>query len=246
MLFGQKKIKLINTPNVTKSLNTNVIESNLKGVLNINLSKLLNQMINLKFAISSDGYTELMFVTNSLKKIVFNIPSVNLAKFFNPNTFNSNFYISFQTNFPESATSDLFFGLSINIINDLPYSYASSLEIEEIRPFRLFVCLFFGLMFNINLSTCSCYPKNESELNAVNSGLGMNCVSLQCKNYLLKYPNTFDNLIHTDCPSIGVQAAFVSIKAFAGGNVNFSNLNIEQTFNCIQNNSENFQTLDNQ
>lgn len=229
---------LDNKINKSAAVNVDNNFSNFKGTLILELSYILNQMANLEFTYNNEGYTQIIFKTNNMKKVKINLPARNVKKFFEPSKFNANFFMAFQQDFPQQVESSLFYGLDIKIINNLPYSKEGLLTIEEFKPFRLFVCLIFGLQFNINLKECACFPKNVSELNALSSGIGMNCVSLECKNQLLINPNSYDDLIHTDCPFTSVQAAFVSINAFAGNNITFENLDINQTFNCIATNQK--------
>lgn len=223
--------------NLKRSIVDTNLKLNIKSFLTIELSYLIDKMSNLEFNLNNNGFTEIIFKTYSNKEIKFILPINNIKKFFTSSTFNPNFYIAFQQEFPQKTTSSLFFGLKIDITNNLPFNTSSTLKLDELKMFRLFVCLFFGLYFNINLDCCACYPKNISELNAINSGIGLNCVYLECKNQLLQNPSLFDNLIHTDCPFLGVQAAFVSINAFSADNIKFENINIDQTMNCIANNT---------
>ena len=229
----QRKRDLVN-------IESNVNQSTVKGNLKIKLSSLL-----LKLQKSSNievsgvsGFSSILIETNSMRKVNFQIPTANLSKFFNPQTFNANYFLAFQENFPTQVSSTLFFGLNIYIENDISNQTSSTLEIGDLKSFKFLVCILFGLLFSIKLDHCFCYPQNQSELNAINSGIGMNCISLQCKNYLLQYPTSFDNLVHSDCPLYGVQAIFSSITAFAGGNITFKNMNINQTFDCIHKNSD--------
>lgn len=236
--LDHKKMERIKMNRDIVNINSNTQQTNIVGTLSLNLSSLLNQIISLKYDANSIGFIDLEITRHDRKIIRFKIPPINFSKFFNPQNFNSNFSVAFQDYFPTKISSLLFYGLTLNIINDLPSFNNSTLNPDEIKSFRFVVCVIFGLLYDIKLNNCYCYPSNQSELNAIGSGIGMNCINLECKNYLLTYPEFYDDLVHSDCPAIGVQAAFVSISAFAGGNINFQNMNINQTFDCIMNNSQ--------
>jgi hypothetical protein len=147
------------------------------------------------------------------------IPPTNIQRYYEADKFNSNFKQAFSTSFPVRVTSLLFFGLKVNINNNLPYSNQFYLTEEELPSFRILTCMMFGLVFNISLDLCACYPKTLNELKAANAGLGLNCVNLTCKNMLKINPLLYDDLLHTDCADLVFNAAFVSLNVFAGKNI---------------------------
>lgn len=232
-----KNVKIPKIKREMQNIDTNLSISSISGEITIKLSSIINQMSQIKISTSGTNSTKLVFLLSNYKEVNFYLPIQNVQKFFNPNTFNSNFNVAFKKQFPSSLKSSLFLPLAINISNDLSFSSGPTLNLLEINPFRSFVCLFFGLRFNIKLDECACFPKNQAELNAVSSGIGMNCVNIECKNQLLLNPENFDSLFHGDCSNIAIQAAFTSITAFAGGNITFKDLNLKQTFECIAENS---------
>lgn len=217
----------------TVNVNSNLVKSTIAGQLFLKLSQITTQLANLPYKVDSNGYLSITFRENDMSPVNFSVPVQNINKFFTADTFNANFFFCFQKQFPQSVYSTLFPGLNIVITNDLPFNNNTTVNLDEMRPFRMFCCLLLGLAFNIKIDACACYPQTPAELQAVKSGIGLNCVSLECKNFLLKNPNAFDPLVNSECSNIGIQAAFVSISAFAGGNINFNDLSISQVYNCI-------------
>lgn len=246
-----EKSKLIksDSQNLTNiSGGRNLVDTNLsvssklnQGVIYLKLSSILNKIkSSVTVKLNSSGLADLEIKNFSKKVIKITLPVTNFDRLFEQNSFNNNFFISFKQTFPVNVTSTVLNNITLNIQNDLPFNNNSTLTSLEITSFRMLTCLIFGFRFGLVIGNglCSCYPTNVAELNAVTSGIGMNCVKLECKNFLLLNPDLFDNLLNTDCSDIGIQAAFISISAFANGKISFDNLNVEQTFDCISQNSD--------
>lgn len=228
---------------IPPTINTNLTPSGLVGTLNTKLSVLLISMfkfiqssiMNTTPYLSSNNYITFKFRLVNLKPITLHLPFINLTNVSDPFVFNSNYREAFGKKFPDIVESSMFYGLNIKIYNDLPIDLKPNLGIHEFRSFRIIVCLFFGLMFNIKLGVdCSCFPCNVNEIAAVNAGLMMNCIKLECKNYLQINPMIYDSLFMGNCgDNVNYQVAFVSLSLFAGGNIEIKNINIKQTFDCL-------------
>lgn len=216
-------------------IDTNVAQSNISGGVKINLSLILSKIVELtQVSISDHGLMTITLKNAALKEISFKTPLFDIQKFFNTLYFPGNFNLAFQEDLPTTMRCSMFSDLTVTIANDLNNSVLqSSISLDELHTFRFLCCVFFGLIFNLSLKSCACYPKTLSELNAVNAGIGINCISLECKNRLLMFPDQYDELMCSDCSDFNFQGVFVSISAFAAGNITFNNLNIKQTISCL-------------
>ncbi len=200
---------------------SNLVSSTISGELSLYLSAVIQSLPKKLDAI----YTDSVSTTISIKKLNLeltnlNVPPANIQRYYELDKFNANFRQAFGTSFPVHVTSMFFFGIKITINNDLPYTSTRFLTEDELPAFRIITCMLLGLLFNISLDMCSCFPKTLNELKAVNAGLGLNCVNLMCKNMLKIQPLWYDDLIHTDCSDLVLNAAFVSLNLFAGKNIN--------------------------
>lgn len=232
--INNRSVQDLQTPSIVSNINRSMIV----GTMYIRLSILLNNLSALNGVIDSNGLLTLSYLNSSMKTVTFKIPTQNFSKYFTINNFNANYTFVFKTNFPQQIKSTLFPNLKIIIENDLPFNDDLTLDPSESKSFSFLVCLFFGLIYNLKLDTCACYPSNESELSAIQSNIGLNCVSLECKNLLLQNPALFDPLIMSECTQYNMNAAFVSIAAFAGNNITFQNMQINQVIDCISANSD--------
>lgn len=212
----------------TSSSPSSIFDLNkLDGYLNVNLSSLLAALqIRLPAFIENDDtsqVTRLNVKLFSTELATFHVPQFNLNKYFDANLFNYNYYTAFGTSFPITVESLLLTSLNITINNNLPFNNNPNFnKDQDSYGFRYITCLAFSLLFNIKLAECSCFPKNINEIKAVNAGLGLNCISLECKELLKLNPLLFDDLIHSDCSDLSLNAAFISLNLFAGKNINVS------------------------
>ena len=177
--------------------------------------------------------TSISFVTfkqvETSKPINFYFPiSIKLARLFDKNDFVSNFKKFFFSDFPKEHVSSVFNKLKI-VTTFTPSNAAPKIvfNYHEVLYFRQFVCLFFSTFFDIKLMGCQCYPKNALEIIAWNSGLNMNCISKDCKDYLNINPFFFDSTFVGDCPNTTQQIALTLINAWAQKSVDI-NVNIVQ------------------
>lgn len=212
------------------SIDTSITQTNINGQLVLNLSSLLQQLPQLVIVQVSDTLSSVISFRSLNKELTnFYLPQVNLRKFYDLGKFNSNYLQAFGASFPFQCASKLLYGLDISIVNDLNFSSQQYLDQNELNVFRFLTCMCFGLVFNIVFTTdCACYPKTLNELAALSAGIGLNCVSLDCRNQLKQNPLLFNDLFHTDCENVNFNAAFVSLDVFAGQNLNI-NLDITQT-----------------
>lgn len=212
------------------SIETSTTTTNINGQLVLNLSSILQQLPKLVSLQVSDTLSTVISFRSLNKELTnFYLPQVNLKKFYDLGKFNSNYLQAFGSSFPFQCTSKLLYGLDISIVNDLNFSSQQYLDQNELNVFRFLTCMCFGLVFNIVFtSDCACYPKTLNELAALSAGIGLNCVSLDCRNQLKLNPLLFNDLFHTDCENVNFNAAFVSLDVFAGQNLNI-NLDITQT-----------------
>lgn len=231
---------------LNKHMDSNLNVSNIQGEATLRLSDLLATIpLFVKESFSDDATFRLVFKNKTLHLSQFVLPPVNLATFYDKNKFNSNFFQSFEQDFPTILEHQYFFGLEIKVSNDLPISRLSYLDKPGEAAFRFLTCLIFGLNFSLNLPTCACYPKNLAEYAAARAGLGLNCVNLDCKNLLKLNPTWYDDLLNSgDCSNSTIQAAFVSFSAFAGGSLNSSvNINQQQVKTNISQTTRNLSVL---
>lgn len=207
-----------------------VLQSNLNGALVVNLSTIVQQIPNVVRVVLSDSMSTVVSFRALNKEFTnFYLPQLNLQKFFDLGKFNANYFQAFGSSFPLACTSRLFSGLDISVVNDLNFASQQYLSVGETAAFRFMTCLCFGLVFNLTLGVdCACYPKTLNDLSALSAGIGLNCVSLTCRNQLKLNPLLFSDLLHTDCENVNFNAAFVSLDVFAGQNLNI-NLDIVQT-----------------
>lgn len=212
------------------TLDASVIQTNLNGLLVINLSAVVQQIPNVVRVVLSDSMSTVVSFRALNKEFTnFYLPQLNLQKFFDLGKFNANYFQAFGSSFPLVCTSKFFTGLDISIVNDLNFASQQYLTVGELAAFRFMTCLCFGLVFNLTLTVdCACYPKTLNDLSALSAGIGLNCVSLPCRNQLKINPLLFSDLLHTDCENVNFNAAFVSLDVFAGQNLNI-NLDIVQT-----------------
>lgn len=105
---------------------------------------------------------------------------------------------------------------------------ATYLDLITLSSFRQLVCILFNKLFSIKLACCSCYPLNESEFMAWQSGVYKNCYSKDCDTYLRDNPFTYDSLFVGSCADIGTsQIAISYIRATASQNLQI-NVHIKQ------------------
>lgn len=219
------------TTNAAALSDSNLTASSLQGDLSLFLSDLI-QSIPLKLeSIKSDNMsTVITFKALNMELTNLYVPPTNLQRYYELDKFNTNFKQAFGKNFPLLVSSQILPGVNITILNNLPYTTQTFLSDMELASFRLLTCMLLGIMFNISLDACACFPKNLNELKAVNAGLGLNCVNLECKNMLKANPLMYDDLIHTDCNDLMLNAAFVSLNLFAGKDINLD-INLNQLAN---------------
>ncbi|TXH07696.1 MAG: tail fiber protein [Candidatus Moraniibacteriota bacterium] len=219
---------------VASTLDSSILQTNLNGSLIVNLSTIVQQIPNVVKVVVSDSMSSIVSFRALNKEFTnFYLPQLNLKKFYDLGKFNANYFQAFGTSFPLTCTSKLLFGLDISIVNNLNFAGQQFLSVGELAAFRFMTCLCFGLVFNLSLGVdCACYPKTLNDLSALSAGIGLNCVSLTCRNQLKLNPLLFSDLLHTDCENVNFNAAFVSLDVFAGQNLNI-NLDIVQTDDSI-------------
>lgn len=215
-----------NTPSSSASAvsNSNLNASTLSGELRLQLSDIVQALPGKLKAITSDNSTtEISFRNLNMELTRIYIPPINTNIFFDMAKFNANYVQAFGYAFPSDVRSQFLFGVTISVSNNLPFSQSFYLQEDDLGAFRMLTCLLIGLMFNINIPRdCTCYPKNLNELKAVNAGIGLNCVNLECRNQIKLNPLLYDDLLHSDCSDMVFNAAFVSLNLFAGKNINLS------------------------
>ena len=205
-------------------VNSNLIASTLSGELKLQLSDIVQALPEKLKSITSDSSTtEISFRNLNMELTRIYIPPVDLDMFYDLAKFNANYEQAFGYTFPSDVKSQFLFGVQVSVVNNLPFSQSYFLRDDDLGAFRMLTCLLIGLMFNINIPRdCTCYPKNLNELKAVNAGIGLNCVNIECRNQLKLNPLLYDDLLHSDCSDMVFNAAFVSLNLFAGKNINLS------------------------
>lgn len=207
-----------------------VTNSLIAGYLTIGINELLSAIKNYLVRTETyDQFTLIKFKTFNMNSVLFKMPLKNYDKFFNPDNFQANFQFAFKTTLTnKQLSSSILPYLDIRIENNNNSGgQFASIDETEIESFKFFTCIFFNMLFSFKIDGCSCYPSNMSELNAVNYGVGMNCISLDCKQELLNNPQLFNDIVHSDCDFQNVQAIFASINQYATGSIK-NNI----TFDC--------------
>lgn len=204
--------------------NSNLTAFTLSGELKLQLSDIVQALPDKLKSVTRDGSTtEISFRNLNMELTRIYIPPIDMDMYFDMAKFNANYEQAFGYTFPSDIKSQFLFGVEISVINNLPFSQSYFLEEDDLGAFRMLTCLLIGLMFNINIPRdCTCYPKNLNELKAVNAGIGLNCVNIECRNQLKLNPLLYDDLLHSDCSDMVFNAAFVSLNLFAGKNINLS------------------------
>ena len=196
------------------------------GTLNVRLSELLYKLVD-----SIRVYPQSPFLSNiKYNEIDFTLSIFGPFRYldiFDPQFFLSNFKKSFGVKFKEKNLNNRL-PYKLVIDNDLPIGGIPNISEFELRNFRLICCTYFGIKYGIELLGCECYPKSKNEYLSTSSGIGLNCINLDCKNSLINNPHLFDNLIHTDCMDINFNAVFLSLKALKSANLDIDNINIMQ------------------
>lgn len=156
---------------------------------------------------------------------IFYPQQLNIAEMFLHDTFLSNYYEAFKTEkFPVSFAHSRFPHLKMFIdTSDMPAnSNPTNLNFISQLYFRQLVCLFFGFLFEIQISECACYPKSQVELTAWQSGLFMNCISSTCASWIQSNPASYDPLFIGECNNYIQQIAVYNISAFANKKVDIN------------------------
>lgn len=107
-------------------------------------------------------------------------------------------------------------------------STASMIDLISLTSFRQLMCLLCYKLFCVKLECCACYPLNESEFIAWQSGIFKNCYSKECESYLKNNPYTYDSLFVGSCANATTnQIAIAYIKSAASKNLQI-NVHIKQ------------------
>lgn len=107
-------------------------------------------------------------------------------------------------------------GLDVLLVDDVSSANAKlscNLNALEMYTFRLLFCLLLNFYYGYDLPMCACYPKNTAERLLLELGLGKNCYSTECREYLNANMYTFDPLVHGNCDG-PTQVAIVLFNNF--------------------------------
>lgn len=145
-----------------------------------------------------------------------------LSDLFGPENFVGNFKRCWPGNvvgmsvFSKPFESSLVPGVQINVDDDISAVHqeqASRLNAISAHTFRTLFCLIVGYYYGISLPMCACYPQNAAERLLLERGLGKNCYSADCRDYLNANMYTYDPLVHGNCDGVS-QTAIVIMNNF--------------------------------
>lgn len=163
--------------------------------------------------------------------------SINLKTLFSASNFKTNFEACWRNNllfnslFSTDFRSSRLPGVSIKVVNDLTNAPSGTcvFDILEQYAFRSLLCLFMSFYYDIRLPMCVCYPGNPAERLALDMGVGKNCYSEECRNYLLGNPYTYDPLVHSNCsPNLQVATVLLNNYFMSATSENVTTVNILQ------------------
>ena len=125
---------------------------------------------------------------------------VDPSVFFDPENFNSIFEAAYGQYVEENAlSSSLFSNLTINLNNDLPTSSTNLyFSVCSLHIFRLFVNIFFGVCFNLQINIDPQAPTSLGELINLKNGYARNCSSLQAQQFIYYFPHLANPLLITN------------------------------------------------
>lgn len=181
--------------------------------------------------ISTSGVVKIKIRSANLDFLVFDLPALNLDDLFD--NFLEKFKHAFEKDFDSCTFTDFRFMDSFSIKISSKEYVSNPLRLEKFTAihqlyFRKLVCLSFGVLLNLKIDVCACFPQTTADFIAWKAGINMNCISGDCKEYLRQHPHTLDSLFVGDCTDTYSQISIVSANLFApNGNIKF-NLNIVQ------------------
>lgn len=118
--------------------------------------------------------------------------------------------------------------LSLVVNEQISASSASKVDLISLTSFRQLCCLLCYKLFSVKLSCCACYPLNDGEFIAWQSGIFKNCYSKDCELYLKNNPFTYDSLFVGSCANATTnQIAISYINSVASNNLQI-NVHIKQ------------------
>lgn len=157
--------------------------------------------------------------------------NLDISNMFNRDTFLSNFNIAFNKSL--NATIKKFFtfkDVDVNFIVTNIGEVTHNLTHENIYYFRLLTCILFGFIYDIQLSTCSCYPQTISEFLLFKANISFNCIKQDCKLRLISYPNEIDFINYSECSENNIQITNTNLKLLS------NNINLELNLNNFKKN----------
>jgi hypothetical protein len=192
----------------------------LKETKQVPLSKLLEKIrMYANAKTTREGRIVYKIYLNDGSPITITRNIVDAEKIFSDANFLANYFVAFRANFKTMPMHSIFPGIKIYINNDLSNNQQPSINYDEILDFKFLTCLFFGLIFNIQLEDCICYPSNIQELIAQSAGISKNCTNNECFTKIRNNPHLFDPLVMTYCSDIQqINYSFIMLNILGRNN----------------------------
>ena len=181
-----------------------------------------------------DAHNIFKFKSNGKIHIVTLYGSNRYGLLFSPEYFFNNYYIAFGESFAILGGYDNPIQTSptiaLKITQDVNVSGGGVPNIYELElsTFRFAACLLFGLKYNIKLAGCNCYPTTDAEYFSLMAGVGVNCLSINCRSELEEDPSKYDESIHTPCTNNAFNSIYLSLKNIITDKIILEKINIVQ------------------
>jgi hypothetical protein len=152
------------------------------------------------------------------------------VKMFSDAAFLSNFKRAFGHSFPAAGYFRTLSGEMVRCTFDLqnlqqPPPDADSVGgggvVFDYTSFKTVVCLFWGLVFDLQMDgmACACFPESHFELFAWNEALNLNCFKRSCQTALLQQQSSAQTSFTGPCFVTQLHVAQASIQASHTANV---------------------------
>jgi hypothetical protein len=206
--------------NISSIIDSNLNTDNLEQSKEIKLSILLDSiMMNVQIIDRIDDLSEYNIKLLNGTNITLYRETISIKKIFEKDSFLSNYFYAFNQEFETLYFEMLkFTKCKLKITIDLKKNNNITLNTLEVSNFRFFVCLIFGLRYNIMLSSSVCLPNTLEDILLMEIGLGKNR-SNKCIAAISKNPYLFDSLLHFDTIDMKVNCGIDMFSLVAGKNI---------------------------
>lgn len=150
------------------------------------------------------------------KTVVSVATTSNIPDMFSDKSFLANFQTAFDKKFPAKGWFRTITGTSIRSTFDLKGlddKIAQATQTLDVAAFKALVCLFWGLVFEINFdgTFCACFPESAFELLAWNEALNLNCFKRSCQAELARNQAS-QNIFTGPCFSNNINVVQASLQ----------------------------------